>query len=140
VHPVAADAKRALLVKLLKSSEFNQVLVFTRTKIETNRLARELQRAGIAADSIHGDKSQLDRLKALEAFKDGSRRWCSSPPTSPHAAWTSTNCRTSSTSKCRTRRKTTCTASAAPVARASRARHLAGLGATRCSIWSTSRS
>ncbi|WP_301102278.1 DEAD/DEAH box helicase [Propionivibrio sp.] len=72
VHPVAADAKRALLVKLLKSSEFNQVLVFTRTKIETNKLARELQRAGIAADSIHGDKSQLDRLKALEAFKDGS--------------------------------------------------------------------
>ena len=72
VHPVAADAKRALLVKLLKSSEFNQVLVFTRTKIETNKLSRELQRAGIAADSIHGDKSQLDRMKALEAFKDGS--------------------------------------------------------------------
>ena len=72
VHPVAADAKRALLVKLLKSSEFNQVLVFTRTKIETNKLARELQRAGIAADSIHGDKSQLDRMKALEAFKDGT--------------------------------------------------------------------
>ena len=72
VHPVASDAKRALLVKLLRSSEFNQVLVFTRTKIETNKLARELQRAGIAADSIHGDKSQLDRLKALEAFKDGS--------------------------------------------------------------------
>ena len=72
VHPVAAEAKRALLVKLLKSSEVNQVLVFTRTKIETNRLARELQRAGIAADSIHGDKSQQDRLKALEAFKDGT--------------------------------------------------------------------
>ena len=72
VHPVASDAKRALLVKLLRSSEFNQVLVFTRTKIETNKLARELQRAGIAADSIHGDKSQLDRLKALEAFKNGS--------------------------------------------------------------------
>jgi ATP-dependent RNA helicase RhlE len=72
VHPVAADAKRALLVKLLRSAEFNQVLVFTRTKLETNKLARELQRAGIAADSIHGDKSQLDRLKALEAFKDGS--------------------------------------------------------------------
>ena len=72
VHPVAADAKRALLVKLLRSAEFNQVLVFTRTKIETNKLARELQRAGIAADSIHGDKSQLDRLKALEAFKNGT--------------------------------------------------------------------
>jgi len=72
VHPVAAEAKRALLVKLLKSADFNQVLVFTRTKIETNRLARELQKAGIAADSIHGDKSQQERLKALEAFKDGS--------------------------------------------------------------------
>lgn len=72
VHPVAADAKRALLIKLLKSADFNQVLVFTRTKIETNRLARDLQRAGIAADSIHGDKTQQDRLKALEAFKDGS--------------------------------------------------------------------
>ncbi|HMW17173.1 MAG TPA: DEAD/DEAH box helicase [Accumulibacter sp.] len=72
VHPVAADAKRALLIKLLKSADFNQVLVFTRTKLETNRLARDLQRAGIAADSIHGDKTQQDRLKALEAFKDGS--------------------------------------------------------------------
>ncbi len=72
VHPVAAGAKRALLVKLLRSDEFNQVLVFTRTKLETHRLARELQRAGIAADSIHGDKSQIDRLKALEAFKDGT--------------------------------------------------------------------
>ncbi len=72
VHPVASDAKRALLVKLLRSSEYNQVLVFTRTKIETNKLARELQRAGIAADSIHGDKTQLDRMKALEAFKNGT--------------------------------------------------------------------
>ncbi|HOL64380.1 MAG TPA: DEAD/DEAH box helicase [Accumulibacter sp.] len=72
VHPVAANAKRALLVRLLRSADFNQVLVFTRTKIETNRLARDLQRAGIAADSIHGDKTQQDRLKALEGFKDGS--------------------------------------------------------------------
>ncbi|MFZ4535443.1 DEAD/DEAH box helicase [Propionivibrio sp.] len=72
VHPVASDAKRALLVKLLKSSDFNQVLVFTRTKIETNKLARELQRAGIKADSIHGDKTQLERLKALEEFKNGT--------------------------------------------------------------------
>lgn len=71
VHPVAAEAKRALLVTLLRSPEFNQVLVFTRTKLETNKLARELQRAGIAADSIHGDKTQLERLKALEAFKSG---------------------------------------------------------------------
>ncbi|WP_153111708.1 DEAD/DEAH box helicase [Propionivibrio limicola] len=74
VHPVSSEAKRALLVKLLRSAEYDQVLVFTRTKIETNRLARELERAGIAADSIHGDKSQLDRIKALDAFKDGSTK------------------------------------------------------------------
>ncbi|NJA88113.1 DEAD/DEAH box helicase [Rhodocyclus tenuis] len=72
VHPVASASKRALLVRLLRSEEFGQVLVFTRTKLETARLARELQRAGIAADAIHGDKSQLDRLKALEAFKNGT--------------------------------------------------------------------
>ncbi len=72
VHPVSAASKRALLVKLLRSSECNQVLVFTRTKIETNKLARELQRAGIAADSIHGDKTQLERIKALEEFKNGT--------------------------------------------------------------------
>ena len=72
VHPVAADAKRGLLTRLLKSDEFDQVLVFTRTKQETGRLARELAKSGIAADAIHGDKSQLERLKALEAFKDGS--------------------------------------------------------------------
>ncbi|MDR3214243.1 MAG: DEAD/DEAH box helicase [Azoarcus sp.] len=74
VHPVAGENKRALLVKLLKSEEFDQALVFTRTKIETHRLARDLQRAGIAADAIHGDKTQLDRLKALESFKGGATR------------------------------------------------------------------
>ncbi|MCK6406953.1 MAG: DEAD/DEAH box helicase [Rhodocyclaceae bacterium] len=72
VHPVSADAKRALLTRLLKSDEYDQVLVFTRTKQETGKLARELAKAGIAADAIHGDKSQSERLKALEAFKDGS--------------------------------------------------------------------
>lgn len=74
VHPVAGERKRGLLVKLLNSTEFNQALVFTRTKIETHRLARDLQRAGIAADAIHGNKSQPDRLKALEAFKSGATR------------------------------------------------------------------
>ncbi|MCL2830128.1 MAG: DEAD/DEAH box helicase [Betaproteobacteria bacterium] len=72
VHPVAAHSKRALLIHLLKSDEFSQALVFTRTKQETGRLARELQRAGIAADAIHGDKTQRERLKALDAFKNGS--------------------------------------------------------------------
>ncbi|MDR1276476.1 MAG: DEAD/DEAH box helicase [Candidatus Accumulibacter sp.] len=74
IHPVAAGAKRALLTHLLESPELDQALVFTGTKIETRRLARELQRAGISADSIHGDKTQKERLKALDAFKSGETR------------------------------------------------------------------
>ena len=72
VHPVAEFAKRGLLIRLLKSSEIRQCLVFMRTKQGCSRLTRELQRAGIHADAIHGDKSQLDRIKALDAFKEGT--------------------------------------------------------------------
>jgi ATP-dependent RNA helicase RhlE len=72
VHPVSEFGKRGLLIKLLKSSEIRQCLVFMRTKQGCSRLTRELQRAGIQADAIHGDKSQLDRIKALDAFKDGT--------------------------------------------------------------------
>ncbi len=48
-----------------------QVLVFVNAKIECRRLARQLQKAGVNADAIHGDKSQDERMKALEAFKKG---------------------------------------------------------------------
>jgi ATP-dependent RNA helicase RhlE len=71
VHPVSEYGKRGLLTKLLKSGEIRQCIVFMRTKQGCSRLTRELQRAGIKADAIHGDKSQLDRIKALEAFKGG---------------------------------------------------------------------
>ena len=71
VHPVSEYGKRGLLIKLLKSNEIRQCLVFMRTKQGCSRLTRELQRAGIQADAIHGDKSQLERIKALEAFKAG---------------------------------------------------------------------
>jgi ATP-dependent RNA helicase RhlE len=71
VHPVSEWGKRGLLIKLLKSGEIRQCLVFMRTKQGCSRLTRELQRAGIHADAIHGDKSQLDRIKALDAFKAG---------------------------------------------------------------------
>ena len=71
VHPVSEYGKRGLLTKLLRSGEVRQCLVFMRTKQGCARLARELQRAGLRADAIHGDKSQLDRLKALDAFKAG---------------------------------------------------------------------
>ena len=72
VHPVSEWGKRGLLTKLLKSGEIRQCIVFMRTKQGCSRLSRELQRAGIHADAIHGDKSQLDRIKALDAFKAGS--------------------------------------------------------------------
>jgi superfamily II DNA/RNA helicase len=58
-------------VHLVKSRNLNQVIVFSNTKIGTARLARQLERDGIKAESIHGDKSQADRMKALDAFKAG---------------------------------------------------------------------
>lgn len=71
VHPVSEYGKRGLLTKLLKSGDIRQCLVFMRTKQGCSRLTRELQRAGIHADAIHGDKTQLERIKALDAFKAG---------------------------------------------------------------------
>jgi len=71
VHPVHHERKRALLVHLVKSRQLSQVLVFTGTKIGANRLANELNKAGLHATAIHGDKSQQERIKALDAFKAG---------------------------------------------------------------------
>jgi ATP-dependent RNA helicase RhlE len=65
------EAKRAAVVQLVKDRALKQVIVFTNTKIGAGRLARELIREGIAADAIHGDKSQGDRLATLERFKRG---------------------------------------------------------------------
>ena len=74
VHPVGEWDKRRLLIQLLKGGEIPSALVFVRTKIGCGRLARELEKAGIAADAIHGDKSQSERTKALEAFKAGTTK------------------------------------------------------------------
>jgi ATP-dependent RNA helicase RhlE len=71
IHPVHHEKKRALLVHLIRNRELKQVLVFTGTKLGANRLAHELNRAGIHAAAIHGDKTQQERIKALEAFKAG---------------------------------------------------------------------
>lgn len=68
------DAKRALLEQLLHDRGEEQALVFMRTKQGAGRLARQLEKAGFAATAIHGDKSQLARIEALEAFKDGKIR------------------------------------------------------------------
>lgn len=74
VHPVAHDAKRALLAYVLKSTSLSQVLVFVGTKFGASRLAHYLEKQGIDATAIHGDKSQQQRTEALEAFKDGRVR------------------------------------------------------------------
>ncbi len=71
VYHLAPADKRAAVVQLVKSRGLRQVIVFSNTKIGCSRLARELIRDGVTAESIHGDKSQGDRMKALEAFKAG---------------------------------------------------------------------
>jgi len=65
------DKKFSVLAELIRSRGIKQVLVFTRTKISASRLTRMLDREGIPADAIHGDKSQQERIKALDAFKEG---------------------------------------------------------------------
>ena len=71
VYALAPSEKRAAVVHLVQSRGLRQVIVFSNTKIGCSRLARELIRDGVKAESIHGDKSQADRMKALEAFKAG---------------------------------------------------------------------
>ena len=69
-HPVAPSRKRELLAHLVKQGNWHQVLVFTRTKHGANRLAKQLNAAGIDADAIHGNKSQPQRTRVLRRFKD----------------------------------------------------------------------
>ena len=71
VYLVGHDEKHELLAHLLRGSNAAQALVFTKTKLTASRIARQLHREGFAADAIHGDKSQLERMQALEAFKSG---------------------------------------------------------------------
>jgi ATP-dependent RNA helicase RhlE len=71
IHPVDRERKRELLSHLIKSGRIEQALVFTRTKHGANRLAEQLARDGIAAAAIHGNKSQGQRVRALDDFKAG---------------------------------------------------------------------
>ncbi|HEY3327094.1 MAG TPA: DEAD/DEAH box helicase [Novimethylophilus sp.] len=71
VYLVDQANKFSVLADLIRSRGVKQVLVFTRTKLTAARLARMLEKDGIAADAIHGDKSQQERIKALDAFKEG---------------------------------------------------------------------
>ena len=74
VHPVDRQRKGELLSFLVSSQNWRQVLVFTRTKHGANRLAQQLEKGGIGAAAIHGNKSQGARTKALADFKSGAVR------------------------------------------------------------------
>ncbi len=73
-HPVDAGRKRELLTHLVKSNDWQQVLVFCKTKHGANRLAQQLSKEGVNSDAIHGNKAQGARVRALEQFKAGKVR------------------------------------------------------------------
>lgn len=68
------DNKRALLIHVLENPSIERALVFARTKYGSDKIAKALNRAGIRADAIHGDKSQNARQLALNNFKSGKIR------------------------------------------------------------------
>jgi len=74
VHKVDRERKRELLSHLIKTQDWRQVLVFTRTKHGANRLAEQLEKDGITSAAIHGNKSQGARTRALADFKASSVR------------------------------------------------------------------
>jgi len=71
VYHCPQDAKRALLVQIVTSRNLTQVLCFVRTKHGASRLARQLEKDGLTTSAIHGDKTQIARMEALDAFKEG---------------------------------------------------------------------
>ena len=74
VHLVEQGSKRALLSHLLRDAAMARTLVFTRTKHGADRVVKQLGADGIAAEAIHGNKSQPQRTRALEAFRQGRTR------------------------------------------------------------------
>ncbi len=74
VYRVDRDRKTALLAELIHKGEWQQVLVFTRTKHGANKLVQKLERARVTAVAMHGNKSQSARVRALTSFKQGGVR------------------------------------------------------------------
>ena len=74
LYPVPRTRKGALLVEFLKGGRIDDALVFTRTKHRADRLCKLLTRNGIAAERIHGNRTQPQRTKALAGFKAGKYR------------------------------------------------------------------
>jgi ATP-dependent RNA helicase RhlE len=71
LYPVPQHLKTALLLELLKRTDTNSVLIFTRTKHRAHRVAQQIERAGFKVTSLHGDRSQGQRQAALKGFKSG---------------------------------------------------------------------
>jgi ATP-dependent RNA helicase RhlE len=71
LYPVANDQKQALLEELLKRTDFDQVLIFCRTKHGADRVARKLHQQGHAVAVLHSNRTQREREKALAGFRDG---------------------------------------------------------------------
>jgi ATP-dependent RNA helicase RhlE len=74
IHPVGRGKKKALLVYIIQLHNWSQVLVFTRTKFGANNVADYLNKNGITAMALHGNKSQGARTQALAGFKSGEIR------------------------------------------------------------------
>ena len=74
IHPVGRGKKKALLVHIINTHNWSQVLVFTRTKFGANNVAEFLTKNGIQAMALHGNKSQGARTQALAGFKSGDIR------------------------------------------------------------------
>ena len=72
LYPVPPHLKSALLLELLKRTDTDSVLVFTRTKYRAQKVSQQILRAGFKVTSLHGDRSQGQRQSALKGFKDGT--------------------------------------------------------------------
>ena len=70
-YKVSEDDKRATIRQILRDRGINQSIVFVNSKLGCGRLARSFERDGLKTAALHGDKSQEERLKSLEAFKKG---------------------------------------------------------------------
>lgn len=71
LYPVPNHLKRKLLVRILKQTDTDSVLIFARTKHRTRRLAQQISKDGYQVTSLHGDRSQNQRQSALRGFKQG---------------------------------------------------------------------
>ncbi len=71
-YPVVGSQKFDLLIELLKRTDFKSVIIFTRTKMGADRIAHRLQRESHTVGVIHSDRSQRERVEALQGFKDGT--------------------------------------------------------------------